>query len=116
VNTWAVRKQNEATILLTNHAMPRHPIKTELLNLRITDSPQPRVIYIERIDEDHANPRLLWQAMGEPQYLNALQVDQLKAASCLVKQPQPWTYGQQTVDMSLALPPHAVAAITIEFN
>jgi len=116
VNAWVVRKQNEATILLTNHAMPRHPIQTELLNLRITDSPQPRAIYIERIDEDHANPRLLWQAMGEPQYLNALQVDQLKAASCLVKQPQPWTYGQQTVDMSLALPPHAVAAITIEFN
>jgi len=116
VNAWVVRKQNEATILLTNHAMPRHPIQTELLNLRITDSPQPRVIYIERIDEDHANPRLLWQAMGEPQYLNALQVDQLKAASCLVKQPQPWTYGQQTVDMSLALPPHAVAAITIEFT
>jgi xylan 1,4-beta-xylosidase len=116
VNAWVVRKQNDATILLTNHAMPRHPIQTELLNLRITDSPQPRVIHIERIDEDHANPRLLWQAMGEPQYLNALQVDQLKAASCLVKQPQPWTYGQQTVDMSLALPPHAVAAITIEFN
>jgi xylan 1,4-beta-xylosidase len=115
VNAWAVRKQNAITILLTNHAMPRHPIQTELLNLQITNTPEPRVVYIERIDEDHANPRRLWQAMGEPLYLNALQVEQLKAASCLVKQPQPWRYERQNIDMSISLPPHAVAAITIEF-
>jgi xylan 1,4-beta-xylosidase len=95
--------------------MPRHPIQTELLNLRITDSPQPRAIYIERIDEDHANPRRLWQAMGEPVYLNALQVEQLKAISCLVKQPHPWRCEQQNIDLSFSLPPHAVAAITVEF-
>jgi xylan 1,4-beta-xylosidase len=115
VNAWVVRKQNAITILLTNHAMPRHPIQTELLNLQITNAPEPRVVYIERIDEDHANPRRLWQAMGEPLYLNALQVEQLKAASCLVKQPQPWRYERQNIDMSISLPPHAVAAITIEF-
>jgi Glycosyl hydrolases family 39 len=110
-----VRKENTATILLTNHAMPRHPIQTELLNLRIANAPEPRVVYIERIDEDHANPRRLWQAMGEPLYLNALQVEQLKAASCLVKQPQPWRCDRQNLDISISLPPHAVAAITIEF-
>ncbi len=115
VNAWAVRKHNAATILLTNHAMPRHPIHTELLNLRIANAPQPRVAYIERIDEDHANPRRLWQSMGEPLYLNRLQADQLKAASCLVKQPQPWRHEEQNIDLSLSLPPHAVAAITIEF-
>jgi xylan 1,4-beta-xylosidase len=115
VNAWVVRKNNSSTILLTSHAMPRHSIQTQLLNLRITDAPQPRIVYVERIDEDHANPRRLWQAMGEPNYLSAVQVEQLKAVSCLVKQPQPWTYDQQTIDLSFALPPHAVAAITIEF-
>jgi len=114
-NAWIVRKHNAATILLTTHAMPRHPIQTELLNLKLIDAPQPRVVYIERIDEDYANPGRLWKAMGEPLYLNTLQVHQLKAASCLVKQPPPWAYGQPNIDMSLALPPHAVAAITIEF-
>jgi xylan 1,4-beta-xylosidase len=76
VNAWVVRKEKSLTILLTNHAMPRHPIQTELLSLRIVNAPEPRVVYIERIDEDHANPRRLWQAMGEPVYLNALQVEQ----------------------------------------
>jgi xylan 1,4-beta-xylosidase len=115
VNAWVVRKKDGATILLTNHAMPRHPIQTGLLNLRIANAPEPRVIYIERIDEDHANPRRLWQAMGEPLYLNALQVERLKAASCLEKQPQPWKYEQQNINLSISLPSHAVAAITIEF-
>jgi len=115
VNAWVVRGQNAATILLTNHAMPRHPIQTELLRLRITTAPQPRVVYVEKIDDDHANPRRNWQAMGAPKYLSAAQVQDLKAASCVVKQPQPWTYHQQNIDLSFALPPHAVAAITIEF-
>ncbi|MGA7921618.1 MAG: hypothetical protein WCA38_18305, partial [Candidatus Acidiferrales bacterium] len=115
VNAWIVRKEKSATILLTNHAMPRHPIQTELSNLRITDGPKPSVVYVEKIDEDHANPRQLWRAMGEPKYLNTVQVEQLKAASCLLKQAQPWTYGQKNIDLSLALPPHSVAAITVEF-
>ncbi|MFY9804532.1 MAG: hypothetical protein WA211_05365 [Candidatus Acidiferrales bacterium] len=37
------------------------------------------------------------------------------STSCLVKQPQPWKYEQPNMELSLALPPHAVAAITIEF-
>lgn len=115
VNAWVVRKKGAATILLTNHAMPRHPIQTEFLNLRIANAPEPRAIYIERIDENHANPRGVWHALGEPQYLNALQLEQLKAASSLEKQPQPWKYEHQNINLSISLPSHAVAAITIEF-
>lgn len=114
LNVWVVRKPNAATVLVTNHALPRHPIQTELLNLRITEARQPRVAYIERIDDDHANPRRLWKAMGEPQYLSPTQVEQLKVTSFLVKQLQPWRYEQQYIDLSFAMPPHAVAAITIE--
>jgi xylan 1,4-beta-xylosidase len=115
LNVWVVRKSKTATVLVTNHALPRHPIQTELLNLRITEAPQPRVAYIERIDEDNSNPRRLWKAMGEPQYLSPTQVEQLNVTSCLVKQSQPWRYEQQHIDVSFVMPPHAVAAITIEF-
>ncbi len=116
VDSWIVRKERAATILLTNHAMPRHPIRTEEATLRIRGVPQPRAAHIERIDEDHANARGLWRTMGEPDYLSALQEQQLKSASCLVKQPQPWRYDRRNLDFSLALPPHGLAAITIEFD
>ena len=95
--------------------MPRHPIQTELVNVRLSGAPAPRTAWLERIDDDHANPRRLWQTMGEPEYPSALQVEQLAAASALQKEPQPWTYAQGDVVLAVALPPQSVAAITMEF-
>jgi xylan 1,4-beta-xylosidase len=54
VDAWVIRKDKAATIILTNLAMPRHPIQTELVNLRLSGAPAPRTAWIERIDEDHS--------------------------------------------------------------
>jgi xylan 1,4-beta-xylosidase len=115
LDAWAIRKNDAATIIMTNLAMPRHPIQTELVNLRLSGVPRPRIAWIERIDEDHANPRQLWQTMGEPEYLSASQVEQLETASMMQKESQSWTYNRGAVDLAVALPPQSLAAITIEF-
>jgi xylan 1,4-beta-xylosidase len=115
VDAWVVRKENTATIMLTNLAMPRHPIQTELVDMRLTGAPVARTAWIERIDEAHANPRRLWQTLGEPEYLTASQVEQLETASTLSKEGQPWTQETGYIDLHAALPPQSVAAITIEF-
>jgi xylan 1,4-beta-xylosidase len=100
---------------MTNLATPHHPIHTELLDLRLSDAPPARAAWIERIDEDHANPRQPWRKMGEPEYLSALQVAQLETVSTLRKEAQPWTQETGTINLAVALPPQIVAAITIEF-
>jgi xylan 1,4-beta-xylosidase len=115
VDAWVIRKNATITIFTTNLAMPRHPIQTELLNLQLSGAPALRNAWIERIDEDHANPRRLWQTMGEPEYLSALQVEQLQEASNLRKESQSWTQRRGKVELAVALPPQSVAAITIEF-
>lgn len=115
LSAWVVRNNDAATIIVTNLAMPRHPIQTELVNLRLSGAAVPRAVWIERIDDDHANPRRLWQTMSEPEYLSALQVEQLETASVLRKESQPWTFAGGNVDLAVALPPQSVAAITIEF-
>jgi xylan 1,4-beta-xylosidase len=115
VDAWLIRNEKTATVMMTNLAMPRHPIQTELVNLRLSDAPEPRAAWIERIDENHANPRRLWRTMGEPEYLSPLQVEQLETASVLRKETQPWTQESGSIDLSVALPPQSVAAITIEF-
>jgi xylan 1,4-beta-xylosidase len=115
IDVWLVRKDNTAMIFITNLAMPRHPIQTELVNVRLTDAPAPRTAWIERIDEDHANPRQVWHAMGRPEYLSALQVRQLESASALRRESQPWRRAQKNIDLAVALPPQSLAAITIEF-
>jgi hypothetical protein len=41
-------------------------------------------------------------------------VEQLEAASRLVKEPLGFSYGNRTVRFDVDLPPHAVAALTLE--
>jgi xylan 1,4-beta-xylosidase len=52
--------------------------------------------------------------MGEPEYPSRTQVEQLEAASRLVKEPLGFSYENRTVRFDVDLPPHAVAAITLE--
>ena len=116
VNAWAVRKENSLTVLLTNHALPRHSIKTEQVRVRVTESAEPAAVFVQRIDEEHANPRRLWREMGEPEYLKASEIEQLQAASRLTPEPYRWKYADESVHLEIALPPHGVAAITLEYS
>jgi len=115
VDAWVVRKEKSLTVLLTNHAQPRQEIVTQLVQVRLANAPEPHAAYIERIDQDHANPQPLCQGMGVPEYLSPLQVEQLEAASRLVKEPLAWNYGDGMVQVDVDLPPHAVAAIRLDF-
>jgi xylan 1,4-beta-xylosidase len=114
VDAWAVRQPGAATVLLTNHALPRHPIEKETVRVQLIGA-KPRNVYIERIDEDHANPKRLWGEMGKPEYLSVRDVDRLNEASQMGREPQPWKYKGGAIHMEIDLPPHAVAAITVEF-
>ncbi|MFY9608833.1 MAG: beta-xylosidase [Blastocatellia bacterium] len=116
VDAWVVRKDSSVSIVFTNHAQPRHEIGPQHVDVLLTNAPQPRTAHIERVDEDHSNPRARWQEMGEPDYLAPLQVEQLEAASRLVKEPLGWKYENRTVQLDIDLPAHAVAAITLEFG
>jgi xylan 1,4-beta-xylosidase len=115
VNAWAVCKENSLTVLLTNHALPRHSIKTDQVRVRIAESAQPAAVFVQRIDEEHANPHRVWREMGEPEYLKASEIEQLQAASRLTPEPYRWKYADESVHLEIALPPHGVAAITLEY-
>lgn len=115
VNGWAARRGESVTFLLTNHALPHHPIETEKVHLTLADTPQPVQVSVERIDQNHANAKRLWCDMGEPEYLSTTQVEQLLGASELQSEPLDWHYESEAVHAELDLPPHAVAAVTLNF-
>jgi xylan 1,4-beta-xylosidase len=115
VDAWAVRNANSVTIMLTNHALPRHPIRSEQIQIVLSNGSQPKTAYVQRVDEEHANPRRLWQEMGEPNYLSEAALEQLQAASYLTYEPVSLQTQDSTVRLNIDLPPHAVAALTVEF-
>jgi xylan 1,4-beta-xylosidase len=115
VDASVVRGNTTVTIVLTNHALPRHPIETEHVHFQLAGAGRPLAVFAERIDEEHANPKRLWQEMGEPEYLSPQQVEQLQEASQMVRQPHAWNYQDGALHLDLRLPPHAVAALTVGF-
>jgi xylan 1,4-beta-xylosidase len=114
VDVWAVRRGNALTVLLTNHALPRHPLAAQRVRIELTDAPPPRAVTLERIDDDHANAKTAWLAMGRPEYLDDAQLEKLQEASRLVAGSFPCAYEGQTIRLDVELPPHAVAAVTIK--
>jgi xylan 1,4-beta-xylosidase len=115
VDVWAVSNQDAVTVLVTNHALPRHPIKSEPVEVRLMGLASPRNVYIERIDEDHANAKRLWIEMGKPALPTAREVEQLHVASQIVREPMPWKHAGATLHLKFSMPPHAIAAITVNF-
>ena len=115
VDAWVVRRGSGLTVVLTNHALPRQPIATQRVLVELTDAPPPRGVTLERIDEDHASAKAAWLALGAPEYLTAAEVGLLEKASRLTPEACSWEYQSRTARLSLDLPPHAVAALTVEF-
>lgn len=113
VSAWVVTADSKLTALLTNHAMPGHPIHSESVRLRLDSSAEPSYASVKRIDEQHANARKAWQEMGSPGYLDGKQVESLQRASALTAESQPIEYDDGTIDLETVLPPHSVAAVTI---
>ena len=116
VEVWVIQKENQLTLLSVNHALPGHSISTEQVEILVSKSPEPQESYIQRIDEEHANPRRAWLEMGSPEYLHVLDVERLQAASQLQKEPQSYSWAEGNMELHFDLPPQSVAAITFEFE
>jgi xylan 1,4-beta-xylosidase len=116
VEVWAIQKETHLTLLAVNHALPGHSISNEQVEIILSEGPEPQQSYIQRIDEDHTNPRRTWLEMGSPEYLSALEVEKLQASSQLAKEQQPWARVGGNVSLRFDLPPHGLAAITLEFE
>ena len=113
-SVWITRATDRITILLVNHALPRHAITPLGVHLHLSNAAEPSMASIERIDEDHANPKKEWQAMGMPEYPDRSALERLHAASRLTRQPCAWVRQGNQINLELDLPPHSVAAVTLE--
>lgn len=113
VDAWAIRRQGDLTVLLTNHAMPRQAIARESIRIEIRGGETPSSAVLRRIDENNANPLAAWQALGAPEYPSRRQVEELVEASQLRAEVVAIERADGRVTLAIELPPHAVASITI---
>lgn len=116
VDVWIVRRGNSATILLTNFALPRHPIAAQVVRVSLRNVGAPIKATIQRIDQHHANAKRRWQELGEPEYPNPKVLAQLHAASSLRHELHAVRHSGDVVEVDIDMPPLGVAAVTLEFS
>ena len=114
VAAWAGRD----SVLLINQAMPRQPVQSEPVLLRLSHAPNrvPRAVTLLRVDADHANPERAWKEMGAPEYLLPHQVAALLEASRPVAEPVAFDVVQDRIDIQLVLAAQSVNQVRIEWQ
>lgn len=113
VDAWYVHDKTTeaATLMLTNFALPRHPISTQLVEFKLSCAAPPTKVTIQRIDLEHANPKRHWEQIGEPEYLSAEIVAELKKQSELQSESLAFNFKDGVMTLAIAMPPQSVAAV-----
>ena len=115
-DVWVVNKEDCVNIIITNWALPRHDIKTEVIKVHLDNFRKAKTAYIERIDDKHANAHKAWEDMGSPGSLMPAQVAALEKASSLVKKSFKLKNDGTSIVAEVTMPPQGIACVTIEFE
>jgi xylan 1,4-beta-xylosidase len=111
VDAWFVHGDQRSTLVLTNFALPRHPIETEQVAFTLKSAQSAMTASIQRIDLEHANAKHHWEQLGKPEYLSAETVSQLKDLSQLQSEPVQAEDKVGSLRINVSMPPQSVAAI-----
>jgi xylan 1,4-beta-xylosidase len=111
VDAWFVRGEQHSTLVLTNFALPHHPIELEQVSFTLKSAKSATMASMQRIDLEHANAKRHWEQLGQPEYLSAATVDELKGLSQLQSEPISVEDRAGTLSVEVSMPPQSVAAI-----
>ena len=111
VDAWAARGDHGMAIVVTNFALPRHPVQNESVEIVLEHCPTAPRPSLRRVDSRHANAPAAWQRMRRPQYPSAAQLARLVRESALTREPAPISRTRGRVTIRIDVPPQGVAAI-----
>lgn len=111
VDAWLVRNGQSAAVVLTNFALPRHPIANEAVAFTLIGADCEGSGTLQRIDLVHANAKRRWEQMGKPDYLSAAMVRELNDASTLQTEQLKFSGQAGHYSIELEMPLQSVAVI-----
>jgi xylan 1,4-beta-xylosidase len=84
VGALAATRGESTHVLVWNYDVPRSGLEAARVRLTLRRADAPLTATIERVDDEHANPKAGWRAIGEPHYLKAGHVEQIRQGSAVV--------------------------------
>lgn len=113
VDFLAARNGKEIVVVIANHNVPLSPIESVDITVKVENVKMLREIFVERIDENNANPVKKWVEMGKPEYLTKEQIEELIEFSQLKKEAVSFKKVDEELEVNLKLLPHSVLCLTI---
>jgi xylan 1,4-beta-xylosidase len=114
VDAWLVGSPDHSTMVLTNFALPRHPIATQRVSFALKTTQPIQRASVRRIDLENANAKRRWEQMGKPDYLSAAMVLELHDVSQLQVEMVPVQQSSDGSIVTLDVPPQGVAFVRLE--
>lgn len=93
----------EKQILLFRQNTRQTDAAPETVKLHVELAQEPKRVYLQRIDEEHCNPRKVWEEMGSPNDLTKAEVQQICHASDMTDEDIEFTYENGVLDTEAAL-------------
>lgn len=117
VATSAASGANEVHVLMWNHAAIQDPCPPTNVSVKIAlpAGATPRSATILRVDENHANPRAAWEAMGSPTYPTPAQLRQLHDAAELRAETVALVTATGSASFEVTMPSQAAAVVRVRF-
>lgn len=104
------RKDGSLAIAVWNLFLPEEPGTSKTVTLDFKGLSGTRRALVTTVDQDHGSPLPVWEKMGRPQNPTPAQIEALRKAAALpAAQPRALANGSIT----LTLPPHALALVTV---
>ena len=116
IDVWVIRKPDAYQILITNSALPRHPVSDESVRITLNNIPEVIKAHVERIDDEHANATAAWEKMGSPATLHPNDVKALEDASALHQKHISFKFEKNNASVDVEVPPQGTALITLEIK
>jgi xylan 1,4-beta-xylosidase len=113
VDAWAIRGERALTVIVTNFALPRHPVNDETVEIVLRHCAAGGRASLRRIDSRHANAKAAWQRLREPEYPTAAQLTRLARASLPRAERIVVERARGVTTLRVRVPPRGVAAIDL---
>ncbi len=95
------------------HNIPGGKIRAEEISVTLKGVSSDTPVLIARVDQENANPKQKWIALGSPEYPSPAQLAEIAQASL----PEVQALHPESVEggrvLRFSLPPHGVASITL---
>jgi len=113
VEAAAFRKGDQIQLLLYQQSLVERQTAKESVRFVLPGLSRVKSVTVQAVDDDHCDPKRVWEEMGRPSPLKPHEVETIKAQSALQEVAMPFAFENQTLSIETTIGVNDIQLITI---